>query len=203
MLSMDDRLLLFSKNHASSGYSKVYSLNKSDSIQTAFLIDSILTTNKVTASDVFLNEIALLTEGSVLLVELDLDDKLQLNQKIDLPFAKYEGITFYDRKNLIIGRDGESQELLLVSTYLLDNKSEKELYVNTNNNLILTLEGEFSNIEELKIFNVTGQLILTKKLFNDCQYYEIPLPKLAPQTLLVKFKTKNFAFVRKIMYTSY
>ena len=59
ILSKDTNIYLFTKNYGSSGYSKIYRINNFDTLQTAVLLDSFLTSYRVTGADIYLDEIAI------------------------------------------------------------------------------------------------------------------------------------------------
>ncbi len=168
----EENLYFFTKNYGSSGYSKIYRINASDTLQTAVLLDSIPTTHRVTAVDCYLDEIAILTEGSVILGELD-DDKFSIHKTILIPFAKYEGMCYRNESNLLLTKDGFGNSIYNLSLEDHKDTSEVDVFVGPNNLLTIIMDDAYYNT--LLIHNTNGQLIYEEAINTKPEYLRIDL----------------------------
>ena len=200
MLIHEENIVLFTKNHGSSGYSKVYKLNITDSLQMAMLVDSFQTTYKVTGADIFLERVAVLTEGSIILGTINGSEQIIWDDPINLPFAKYEAITYLNKDEVLIARDGESQELLIVSIKKPIEPEFEEIYFNSDGNLVIAMNPDFAEpINKFSLHSLSGQLLWSSEVNDCCQYYTFQTNHLSSQSMILEISTAVKRRYRKII----
>ncbi len=161
MIVLDHFIFLFTKNHGTSGYSKIYRLNRTGEVQTAILIDSIYTLHPVTAADSWLNQVALLTEFEVILLVFE-NGLFTTYTEIDLISQQFEGIAFKNKNELLISAENSLNQLY--SLQIGDDEvSEDFVYVPSADFIAVRLNPDLDLPKNIQVFSETGQLVVTNK----------------------------------------
>lgn len=156
MLCLDQQLFLFTKNHSSTGFSKIYSLNMQDSTQTALLLDSIYTNHSVTAADTYLNQVVLLTKYELIMLTYE-NGGFTYSHRESIVHRQYEGICYLDKNTLLIS----SENANALYSYRMDGSDEKteHIYVPSDDQLAIQSPQDIGPLEKVRIYSSNGHLV--------------------------------------------
>jgi len=154
---LNDKIYLFTKNHGSSGYSKIYELLPETGNQTARLIDSLYTKNAVTAADSYLNQVALLTEFEVFLLHYE-NGQFSFSSTHGIPHRQYEGICYLDKNQLLISSENSGNQLFSLTINSADFDPE-HIYVPTEDQVAIDIPEELGQVNKICLYSSNGQMV--------------------------------------------
>tara|TARA_A100001015_G_scaffold309822_1_gene409981 strand:+ start:1043 stop:2137 length:1095 start_codon:yes stop_codon:yes gene_type:complete len=211
LIYKNNKLYLFSKNHGSSGFCKLYELPNTPGNYTAQLIDSVTTPGMVTGADILPNgKLVLLEMGKIHLFDNYTGNDFfgGTHIQFSINFSQKEGVCFKNNDVLYITQednnffpDPKLFELTinyLASIVTIEHNIKTSVFPNPVKEV---LNLSFKNIPndvnkiKVKIFDNSGREFFNNK-YEVSDSIKIPLLPLKKGNYLIQIKIKNIKIIK-------
>lgn len=211
LIYKNNKLYLFTKNHGTSGFCKLYELPNTPGTYTAQLIDSVTTPGMITGADIFSNgKLVLLEMGKVHIFDnyTGTDFFGGTHTQVSINFSQKEGVCFKNNDVLYITQEHHSLfpgaklfELTInsfVSILSIEHKVKTSVFPNPANDVLnisfLDIPNDISKIK-IKIFDNSGKELFEQK-YDTSENIKIPLSYLNSGNYFIQVKMKKIKITK-------